>query len=213
MEMSTGRAGGRGSGGPGRRSRVRARAGVLVTGMAAVALLAGACGGSDGDGNDVATNPTASSSPAKGNGGPAKGDPRTAALAYAKCMREKGVPQFPDPDANGGIAIDGSKVPQDSPQFKNANEACKGLLPAPPPGGGGVPEDRAEALKYSKCMRENGVPKFPDPNPGGGLGIDAEKLGVDPNGPVYKEADKKCQKHLGGQPVTQGGGPGAPQGG
>ncbi len=49
-------------------------------------------------------------------------------IALAKCMRANGVPNFPDPDANGNIqfAID-SPIPQ-SPAFQRAqNGPCKNL--------------------------------------------------------------------------------------
>jgi hypothetical protein len=37
----------------------------------------------------------------------------------AKCMRENGVEEFPDPDANGHILYYG-----DDPDMKSANEKC-----------------------------------------------------------------------------------------
>jgi hypothetical protein len=60
-------------------------------------------------------------------------------LAFAKCMREHGV-DMPDPDFSSGgfsIQINGSgdgnattgKGPQDDPEFKAAEDACKSLLP------------------------------------------------------------------------------------
>jgi hypothetical protein len=196
---------------PAKVRRRRTTVGSLVVSAAAIALLGSACAEESGEPVGVATNPSKTAQAAPPPGGEFSPEKmKEFALGYSRCMRQNGVPKFPDPQANGGIAIDGRVVDQNSPQFKKAHEACKGLLPAAPPGG--VPENREQALKYSKCMRENGVPKFPDPNAGGGLGIDSEKLGVDPNGPVFKKADKLCQKHLGGAPNIQQGGPG-PQGG
>jgi hypothetical protein len=184
---------------PGHWGRSRTTAGSLAVGAAAFALLLSGCsGGSSNKDKSVAkVNSSASSSSSSNNGGrPSAEQVKAAALAYSKCMRSHGVPQFPDPNADGGISIDGN-IQQNSPQFKAADDACRHLLPAPPPGGG-VPEDRAAGLKYAKCMRAHGVPKFPDPNPGGGIGIDAGKLGVDPNGPVFKAADNACKKYMGG---------------
>src|SRR5688500_9115305 len=34
---------------------------------------------------------------------PAAEDPEDAALAWSQCMRENGVPEFPDPDSEGRI--------------------------------------------------------------------------------------------------------------
>jgi hypothetical protein len=50
---------------------------------------------------------------------------RKQELAFAQCMRANGVPNFPDPDANGNIQfpID-SPIPQ-SPAFRRAQNACQ----------------------------------------------------------------------------------------
>lgn len=172
-----------------------------MAGVTAIMLSAVACSGSGGDDGDAAAQ-----RPSKGA---ASGD-RKSTLAYAKCMRENGVAGFPDPNAQGLLNIDGS-VDMKSSQAQAADKKCKELLPAvnaTPPAG--VQE---ASLAYSKCMRENGVPKFPDPNAEGGLDTNGETLGVDPQGPVFKAADKTCQpileKIAGGPKEFQSGGPGS----
>jgi hypothetical protein len=45
----------------------------------------------------------------------------------AKCMREHGV-DMPDPDPNGGLA-DMAGIDRDSPEFRQALEACKDKVP------------------------------------------------------------------------------------
>ncbi|MFE6838752.1 hypothetical protein ACFVFI_28420 [Streptomyces sp. NPDC057705] len=179
-----------------RRARSMAAA---MAGVTAIMLFATACGGSGGDDGGSAA-PSASKS--------AAGDKKST-LAYAKCMRENGVADFPDPNAQGLLDIDGS-VDMKSTQAQAADKKCKELLPAvnaSPPAG--VQE---ASLAYSKCMRANGVPKFPDPNAEGGLDIDGATLGVDPQGPVFKAADKTCQpileKVAGGPKAFQSGGAG-----
>lgn len=188
MRASTGR--------PSRWGRPRPAAGSLAVGAAALALLVSGCSGGSKDHKAVAGASTTTSAVAGKGSKPSAEQIKAAALNYSKCMRTHGIPQFPDPNADGGISIDGN-VQQNSPQFKAADGACKHLLPAPPPGGG-VPENREAGLKYAKCMRSHGVRKFPDPNPGGGISIDAGELGVDPNGPVFKAADEACKKLIGG---------------
>src|SRR5579864_3031487 len=42
-----------------------------------------------------------------------------------------------------------------------------------------------DALKYAECMRAHGVPKFPDPNPGGGF-LFQVGAGIDPSSPTFK---------------------------
>jgi hypothetical protein len=49
-------------------------------------------------------------------------------LAFAKCMQTHGVPQFPDPTANGGIGLP-QGVDPNSPQFQKAWKECQSKLP------------------------------------------------------------------------------------
>jgi hypothetical protein len=62
------------------------------------------------------------------NGGvPEKADPEQLERARqaSQCIREHGFPNFPDPDENGGIRIDGDEGfdPTD-PELKKAEKAC-----------------------------------------------------------------------------------------
>jgi hypothetical protein len=48
------------------------------------------------------------------------------------------------------------------------------------------------ALAYSRCMRAHGVPKFPDPNSGGGFPkVSLEQLGVSTT--VFQTAQNRCR--------------------
>ena len=60
---------------------------------------------------------------------------------------------------------------------------------------------QGDPLKYSECMRSNGVPNFPDPTAGGGFLFRAS-AGIDPSSPAFKAAQAKCQKLMprGGPP-------------
>jgi hypothetical protein len=49
----------------------------------------------------------------------------------------------------------------------------------------------ASALRFSQCMRANGVPKFPDPGPNG-----YQRGDIDPNSPAAQGAMSACQKYL-----------------
>jgi hypothetical protein len=57
------------------------------------------------------------------------------ALKFSQCMRSHGVPDFPDPTAQGGrISISikagrGSDLNPSSPQFQAAQKACQNILP------------------------------------------------------------------------------------
>jgi hypothetical protein len=67
---------------------------------------------------------------------------------------------------------------------------------------------RSAGLKFSQCMRANGVPSFPDPGSGsgGGIQISASKTsgsgntmrinGVSVNAPAFQAALQTCQKDI-----------------
>jgi hypothetical protein len=131
--------------------------------LALVALIGAGCGGSssDGDRNTTAAN-------------------QEKAVKFAQCMRENGISQFPDPDASGNLTIDGvlngSSIDSDGPTWKGAIAACKDLQPPGFTGGGErSAEEQSGALKFAQCIRDNGVPDFPDPAAGQPL-IDTNRI-------------------------------------
>jgi hypothetical protein len=54
---------------------------------------------------------------------------------------------------------------------------------------------RGKAVKFSECMRDNGVAEFPDPDASGELTIDGVLNGssLDPNTPAWKQAIGACK--------------------
>lgn len=63
---------------------------------------------------------------------------RPALLRYARCMRAHGIPDFPDPTPQGGLAIKasrGSDLDPNSPLYKAADKACKRYMPGGGKGG------------------------------------------------------------------------------
>jgi hypothetical protein len=115
-------------------------------------------------------------------------------------MREHGVPSFPDP-VNGRVMLQmrkGSDLDPDNPTFQNAQKECKSVEPPGLQSGSGPNSQQQEQmLKFVACMRKNGVPKFPDPQAGGGIKIDPS-MGVDPESPQFKSATQTCRKLLPG---------------
>jgi hypothetical protein len=111
-------------------------------------------------------------------------------------MRDNGVSEFPDPESGGALILpDG--VDSESAAFKKAEEACKkfqgaGGQQGPGAGGGWSTDDQ---VKYAQCMRDNGLKKFPDPDPEEGGSMLGEETGIDPNSDQFKKADKACAQH------------------
>jgi hypothetical protein len=103
-----------------------------------------------------------------GSGGEEQAANRASAMKFAACVRANGVREFPDPDASGGLTIDGvlngSSLDPNSPAWKAAMGACKDLEPPGFTGDHEVSAEEQEArLEFARCMRENGVNDFPDP--------------------------------------------------
>jgi hypothetical protein len=61
--------------------------------------------------------------------------------------------------------------------------------------GGNTAANAKEAVKFSECMRSNGVSDFPDPGASGKLTIDAVANGsaLNPSTPAFKQALSACK--------------------
>jgi hypothetical protein len=119
-----------------------------------------------------------------------------AGVKYTACMRSHGVPNFPDPDAQGTITISTALNPS-SPLFQKAEADCRNLIP---PSKGPSPaqqqQHQEKALAFAACMRSHGVPHYPDPTFGSG-GMISQSLSRsegDANSPIFQAAQKACQK-------------------
>ena len=118
-------------------------------------------------------------------------------------MRDNGVSTFPDPDSSGTFTIEqvanGTSIDTNSATFQQALTACKDLEPAGFVGQKRTAQQQDAALKFAQCMRDNGVPDFPDPTADGPL-IDTTRIpsmaGKDPRSdPTFSAALQTC-RHL-----------------
>lgn len=100
-------------------------------------------------------------------------DAHEQALEYAQCMREHGVDMVDSGSDTGSghdVATNSQPAPTlpDKETLDDAIEACRDFTP----GGDGSkasPEQLEQQRTFARCMRENGVPDFPDPDPNGQL--------------------------------------------
>jgi hypothetical protein len=171
-----------------------------LTMLLVLAVALAGCGRSaKGDGIATAGGNGASASP--GTGQQVSGDPQERARQFAACMREEGV-DMPDPevDAEGktAIRIDGG-ANLDKQKVEAAMEKCRPFLPD-----GGKPkqmsaEDLEKMRQHAQCMRENGVPDFPDPDPEGGFAIQFDKN----NREAMERAMEKCRQFMPGGEVKR----------
>ncbi len=150
------------------------RARLLAITLAIGVLLAG-CGGSSPRLVTATAGGAGTAAPSNVPGGNAtnsrSASPRaygSGLLAFSKCMRANGVPNFPDPAAGGGGFPVDAGLNRSSPAFHAAQAKCRALLP-----GGGLPGPGtqthpasytlAKLLNIARCMRLHGVTEFPDP--------------------------------------------------
>ncbi|MFI0370073.1 hypothetical protein ACH35V_19545 [Actinomadura sp. 1N219] len=159
-----------------------------------------------------------------GNEGTGAGSTGTAKAAsdqqkmrdFAKCMRDNGV-DMDDPTGDGKITMRHSEPPGDAGgprkrdvQSEEAQKKCRHLMPNGGKPDKPKPEEIAKMRAFAKCMRDNGIGKFPDPKPDGSMLIKAGKgTGLDPQSQEFKDAQKACAKF---QPEGEKGGPSVGEG-
>jgi hypothetical protein len=117
------------------------------------------------------------------------------ARKFAQCMRENGVPDFPDPGPDG--QFDPSQMRTsglDMQKLQKGMSACRDLAPN---GGQNTQLDaqqQEQLRQFAQCMRDNGVDMAdPDPN-GGGLGPGG--AGLNTSDPAFQKAMEACQDKL-----------------
>jgi hypothetical protein len=180
-----------------------------VAAVAGAALAAGGCGGGSGTPRVAALGTTAPTT-TTGDTRPRGASKGSTARAFSACMRRNGIRNFPDPGPGGGLTISpASGIDRESRQFQGAEETCMKLLPN---GGRPTPQEiaraQAQSLAFSRCMRNHGVPRFPDPQFGAGGKIHitiGRGSGIDPSAPAFQAAQQACGAILGkGLPAKAG---------
>jgi hypothetical protein len=174
-----------------RRIRCR-RPHVIALSTLMIGVVVAGCGGglssttaATGAGASTPASTVAVGGSATTSSSSAPGDVASQALAFARCMRASGVPNFPDPAPGSGFLFSASGLNPDAPAVKAARTKCQKLLP-----GGGPPVPGTEThptgqtlerlTRIATCMRSHGVPQFPDPR----TSVPEDPFGPGPGGVI-----------------------------
>jgi hypothetical protein len=127
---------------------------------------------------------------------------------YAACMRNHSVSGFPDPSTTetpNSFGIDGynfdvpTTINAQSPAYQSADKTCQSALGSGISSRGlnaaSVAKARKRALAHAVCMREHGVPNFPDPVitiNGHGISQASGGAGINPRSPAFQQAQRIC---------------------
>ncbi len=175
---------------PVRAGSTRVRTLVALIAGAALMLTAAACGGSPSSTESGRTSSAGAPSNTQSV------DSET--LAFSRCMRANGVPNFPDPNTSGVWPKPQVEGVASSPQYPAAARACGHLLPD---GGPGVAPSQAvdqkiqnDMTKFAQCMRTHGVSEWPDPTLDQGRAVfDPQAAGIDTNSPQISAKVHECE--------------------
>ena len=191
----------------------------IVIAIAAFALLAAACGGSDSEG--VASLESVDTTIAQEASIATDIDDEDALLEFSACLRENGIEDFEDPTINADgtpeFNLRSLGGEHDRDEMQAAFEACQDHLEgiAFGPGSVDLTEMEDTLVEFSACMRDNGY-DMPDPdlsnfgNGGGGEGGEGGGLfggELDRDDPDFISAMGECQYLFENLSFGRGGGP------
>jgi uncharacterized protein YceK len=173
-------------------TRISATSALLGALLLAVGLTLAGCG---------TTGAHAAASPS-----PSVGDAQILAIGrqYSQCLRDHGVAGFPDPTMPDGqmgwpIAPDGQEpkqMVQDNPQAEQACRTILDQLPASAQRGQAVTAADLQKLRqFAQCLRQNGIPDWPDPKSDGSFRLVGTPLAAEGKSPRIVAAMQACQQY------------------
>ncbi len=117
----------------------------------------------------------------------------TPQLAFASCVRSRGVSNFPDPNSSGQFnKATLHQLADSNPRYQAATQGCRHLLPT-----ASAAQQRqvaVQTLQFSHCMRTHGVTDFPDPSSDGRI-PDPAITGIDQGSPQFEAANQACGRY------------------
>jgi hypothetical protein len=154
-------------------------------------LLAGLAGCGDSGGAGAATTTTT---------------PDVTAIwrEVVQCLRDNGMPNLPDPqiDADGQPHFPGGDPGEPPPQAERACMPIYNRLPASiredgpqqGPEASRPPADIPALLRFARCMREQGMPDWPDPKADGTFPLAGTSFEREGKSPRFLKAARACAR-------------------
>ncbi|GAA4585369.1 hypothetical protein GCM10023194_27850 [Planotetraspora phitsanulokensis] len=135
---------------------------------------------------------------------PAPSPSASAVLAVyrelATCLRQHGVPNFPDPvmDAQGNVQVNPSvRIPASA---KTACASIAARLPGENKGPTYSAADMAKLRQLARCFRDHGIPDWPDPNARGEFPMPKRLLDLGKRG--WREQLPACRQYFVGKSIV-----------
>jgi hypothetical protein len=119
---------------------------------------------------------------------------------FAQCARQHGKPDFPDPAIQDGVLA----FPGATKEAQLAvQDACASILQQLPPSmqqrnRPPTAEELAKLRQFSQCMRQHGVPDWPDPKSDGTFPIVGTPLGAEGKSQRIIDGRQACDQYFSG---------------
>jgi hypothetical protein len=141
----------------------------------------------------TAGSPSTTTTVQAGKAASSAATPLAEAVAYSRCIRSHGVPNFPDPvqTPSGGYGYRTAGIDPNSAVFQGALQACQ-ALPSPWNSTSQPlsPAQQQAWLNWAQCIRTHGLPDFPDPT---FSGREVHESGIGLSTPQLQQAMDACK--------------------
>ncbi len=121
---------------------------------------------------------------------------------FAQCLRSHGLPDLPDPQVSGGELTWGSDnqaVKDGLSGSQAAQDACRPILDRLPAtahhGASYSAADIQHLIQFAQCLRQHGVPEWPDPKADGTFPLRGTPLEREGKSPRMQAAIQACQQY------------------
>ncbi|GAA4608540.1 hypothetical protein GCM10023107_87130 [Actinoplanes octamycinicus] len=134
---------------------------------------------------------------------------------WVQCLRDHGLTRMPDVELSpeGYLqfpAVDGYNWKDELRKHQDIIEACQSIEDRYPPNAFRPrqqysADDLRKLAEYAKCLREHGIPDFPDPNAQGEFDVSGTSVEHGMSQRVREQAENACKSIWNGDVRIKGG--------